>query len=256
MKLTIRKRLLGTIPLLEVVQQEKRNESMPLVVYYHGWQSSKELVLTQGRKLAEAGFRVLLPDAANHGDRKQQITKIPSLTFWQSIHTNLFEFGYIVNHFKQLGLVEDQIAVGGVSMGGITTCALMTNHPEIKAAACIMGSPKPVAYRERIFAYAEELGRFYPKDYESLLAWIPYYDLSRQPEKLAGRPVLFWHGNQDVVVPYEDTAEFVAENPEANLTFIEEDEKHLVKVPTMDQITAFFVKELLEAQSSIPELEN
>lgn len=69
MKLTIRKRTLGTIPLLEVVQKENRNELLPLIVYYHGWQSSKELVLTQGRKLAQAGFRVLLPDAANHGDR-------------------------------------------------------------------------------------------------------------------------------------------------------------------------------------------
>jgi hypothetical protein len=246
MKLTIRKRTLGTIPLLEVVQREKRNEVQPLIVYYHGWQSSKELVLTQGRRLAEAGFRVLLPDAANHGDRKQPITKIPSLTFWQSIHTNLFEFGFIVNHFKKLGLADERIAVGGVSMGGITTCALLTQHPEIKVAACVMGSPKPVAYRERIFNYAKELGRFFPEDYESLLAWIPHYDLSLQPEKIAGRPVLFWHGNKDVIVPYDDTAEFVAVNPQSNITFIEEDEEHLVRVATMEKITDFFVKELLD----------
>lgn len=244
MKLTIRKRTLGTIPLLEVVEQEKRNELLPLIVYYHGWQSSKELVLTQGRRLAQAGFRVLLPDAANHGDRKQPITKIPSLTFWQSIQTNLFEFGYIVNHFQKLGLVDDRIGVGGVSMGGITTCALLTQHQEIKVAACVMGSPKPVDYRERIFRYAEELGRYYPADYESLLAWIPHYDLSLQPQKIAERPVLFWHGNQDVIVPYDDTAEFVAANPQDNITFIEEDEAHLVRVATMEKIRDFFVKEM------------
>lgn len=58
MKLTIRKRTLGTIPLLEVVEEARRNDTLPLIVYYHGWQSSKELVLTQGRYLAEAGFRV------------------------------------------------------------------------------------------------------------------------------------------------------------------------------------------------------
>lgn len=246
MKLTIRKRTLGTIPLLEVVQQEKRNDLQPLIVYYHGWQSSKELVLTQGRRLAEAGFRILLPDAANHGERKQPITKIPSLTFWQSIQTNLFEFGYIVNHFKKLGLVDERIGVGGVSMGGITTCALLTQHPEIQVAACVMGSPKPVDYRKRIFRYAEELGRYYPEDYESLLAWIPHYDLSLQPEKINGRPVLFWHGNEDVIVPYDDTAEFVAANPQPNITFIEEDEAHLVKVATMEKIRDFFVKEMFE----------
>lgn len=248
MKLTIRKRTLGTIPLLEVVERENRNNILPLIVYYHGWQSSKELVLTQGRRLAAAGFRVLLPDAANHGDRKQPITKIPSLTFWQSIQTNLFEFGFIVNHFQKLGLADDRIAVGGVSMGGITTCALLTQHPEIKVAACVMGSPKPVAYRERIFKHATELDRFFPHDYKTLLAWIPHYDLSLQPEKLAGRPVLFWHGSQDIIVPYDDTAEFVEENPEANITFIEENEKHLVKVATMEEITRFFVKEMLKTE--------
>lgn len=245
MKLTIRKRTLGTIPLLEVVQKSNRNELLPLIVYYHGWQSAKELVLTQGRKLAQAGFRVLLPDAANHGDRYQEMTRIPSLTFWQSIHTNLFEFGFIVNHFKKLGLADDRIGVGGVSMGGFTTCALLTHNPEIKAAACVMGSPKPVAYRDRILTRAAEMNRFYPNDYEALLSWIPSYDLSLRSETLAGRPLLFWHGTQDHIVPYEDTAAFIKENQIPNIRFIKEDEKHLVKGPTMDEITSFFVREMV-----------
>lgn len=244
MKLTIRKRMLGTIPLLEVVERERRNDLLPIIVYYHGWQSSKELVLTQGRRLATAGFRVLLPDAANHGERKQPITQIPSLTFWQSIHTNLFEFGYIINHFEKLGLVDDRIAVGGVSMGGMTTCALLTHHPEIKAAACVMGSPKPVAYRDRIQKHASELNRYMPKDYLDLLAWLPAYDLSLNPETLGNRPLYIWHGRQDVIVPYEHASDFVKENPDLNITFEDEDEEHLVKTATMDQITQFFMKEM------------
>ena len=59
MLLTVRKRLLGTIPLLEVVSKEKRNQPLPLIIYYHGWQSAKELNLTQARSLAKQGFRVL-----------------------------------------------------------------------------------------------------------------------------------------------------------------------------------------------------
>ena len=142
MKLAIREHILGTIPLLEVIPEDKIGEKLPLIIYYHGWQSQKELTLTQGRYLARAGFRVLLPDAFNHGERRNPMTDIPSLTFWQSIHTNLFEFGYLVNAMKKKGLVEDQIGVGGVSMGGMTTAALLTHHPEIKAAACVMGTPK------------------------------------------------------------------------------------------------------------------
>lgn len=244
MKLTIRQRSLGTIPLLEVVPRASRNDLLPLIVYYHGWQSAKELVLTQGRKLAEKGFRVILPDATNHGDRRQDITRIPSLTFWQSIHTNLFEFGFIVNHFKKLGLADERIAVGGVSMGGITTCALLTHHPEIKAAACVMGSPKPHQYRERIMAHAEEAGRFYPHDYQELLSWVPKYDLSLQPEKLNGRPLLFWHGTEDRVVPFSDVVEFVEANKAPNITFIQEEEKHLVRGTTMDKIADYFAEEM------------
>ena len=92
MKVVVRKRTVGNIPLLEVVAEDKIYEPLPLVIYYHGWQTAKELVLTQGRKLAAKNFRVLLPDATNHGERKTKTSEIPSLTFWDSIQTNLYEF--------------------------------------------------------------------------------------------------------------------------------------------------------------------
>ena len=59
-------------------------------------------------------------------------------------------------------------------------------------------------------------------------------------QKLAGRPIIL-HGNQDEIVPFEDTAEFVSENPDLNLTFVEEDEVHLIKFLW---VTEFFVKEI------------
>lgn len=246
LNLTIRKRLLGTIPLLEVVPREQRNEQLPLIIYYHGWQSAKELNLTQARYLAREGFRVLLPDAMNHGERKQPVSQIPSLTFFQSIHTNLFEFDFIVDHFRKIGFVNDVIGVGGTSMGGITTCALLTHHPEIQAAACLMGSPKLLAYQERIAKHANRLHRYMPQDYFELLKWIPDYDLSLRPETLQGRPFYIWHGKQDKIVPYEHTVEFVEEQKGLpNIYFTDEEEEHLVKTSTMRAVTAFFVDQLL-----------
>lgn len=246
MLLTVRKRLLGTIPLLEVVSKEKRNQTLPLIIYYHGWQSAKELNLTQARSLAKQGFRVLLPDAYNHGERKQEVSKVPSLTFWQSIHANLMEFGYIVNHFQKMNLANDQIGVGGLSMGGITTCALLTHHPEIKAAACVMGSPKPVAYLERIRQHASQLGRYLPADLEALLSWLPKYDLSLNPDTINGRPLFFWHGQQDHIVPYDHVVRFMDDHGDLeNISFVDEDEGHLVRGETMEKVTRFFVKELL-----------
>ena len=123
MKISIRHRYIAKIPALEVTTEEQKNEALPLIVYYHGWQSAKELSLTQARKLAHEGFRVILPDAMNHGERKTgPISTIPSITFWSSIQYNLIEFPVIIHHFHKLGLIkENWIGVGGVSMGGITT---------------------------------------------------------------------------------------------------------------------------------------
>lgn len=245
MKLAIRKRKIGNIPILEVVDETKIYEPMPLIIYYHGWQTAKELVLTQGRKLAQKGFRVILPDTANHGERKTERSPIPSLTFWNSIQNNLFEFSYIVDFFENLGVTNGQIGVGGVSMGGMTAAGLLTKHPEITVAACIMGSPAMIKYRDRIQYHATAAGFFLPNDYEILLSWIEHYDLQSQIEKLGERPFLIWHGTEDEKIPYEHVKDFVDAFPKENIQFVSEQERHLVKGQTMDLVTAFFEKQLL-----------
>ncbi len=142
--------------------------------------------------------------------------------------------------------MDDVIGVGGTSMGGITTCALLTHHPEIKAAACLMGSPKLLAYQERIVEHAERLNRYLPQDYYELLNWIPNYDLSLHPETLKGRPLFIWHGKQDQIVPYQHVADFAEEQKDlSNIHFTDEDEVHLVKTNTMREVTSFFVNELM-----------
>ena len=73
------------VPALEVVTTTHLDQPLPLVIFYHGWQSNKELVLTQARKLARKNLRVVLPDAMNHGERHQIVSQIPSFTFWNSI---------------------------------------------------------------------------------------------------------------------------------------------------------------------------
>lgn len=114
MKISIRHRYIKKIPVLEVVSEEEKNKALPLVVYYHGWQSAKELSLTQARKLARKGMRVILPDAMNHGERKTgPVSPIPSVTFWSSIQYNIIEFSQLIRHFEKLELIENnKIGVG------------------------------------------------------------------------------------------------------------------------------------------------
>ncbi len=243
MKFKIVKRKIHDIPVLEVVSKTSVDKPLPLAIYYHGWQTSKELVLTQGRKLASRGFRVCLPDAPNHGERHQTVSSVISLTFWNSIQGSLSEYEFIRDHYIRQNLATT-IFVGGVSMGGITTCALLTHHSEIKAAACIMGEPSPLNFRERTIIRAFERQIKLPSDYADLLAWQENYDLDRKPEALAGRPLYIWHGTEDWKIPIETVKNFVEKNVSephgAHIEFeIGEGEGHLVQIAIMDKVADF-----------------
>ncbi|WP_088825395.1 MULTISPECIES: alpha/beta fold hydrolase [Listeria] len=243
MKFKIVKRKIHDIPVLEITSKTSVDKPLPLAIYYHGWQTSKELVLTQGRKLASRGFRVCLPDAPNHGERHQTVSSVISLTFWNSIQGNLAEYEFIRDHYLAQSLTTE-IFVGGVSMGGITTCALLTHHPEIKAAACIMGEPSPLSFRARTISRASERQIKLPSDYADLLAWQENYDLDGKPETLAGRPLYIWHGTEDWKIPIETVKNFVKKNAPkpygANIKFeIGEGEGHLVQIAIMDKVADF-----------------
>lgn len=252
MEVSIRHRYIKKIPVLEVVLANQKNLALPLIVYYHGWQSRKELSLTQARKLAKKGFRVVLPDAMNHGERKiGPISTIPAMTFWSSIQFNLIEFSLIIRYFQKRQLIDNQwIGVGGVSMGGITTCALLTHHPEIKVAVCMMGTPAPQAYLQQVIDRAKAMNVYVPGDLSSILSWITTYDLSQNPAKIAKRPLLFWHGTEDQKIPYEEVAAFYnriqTKNYAENCQLITgQEEKHLVKGVMMETVADFFAAHLI-----------
>lgn len=234
------------VPVLEVVEEEYRYEKVPLVVFYHGWRSEKELVLTQARKLAAKHIRVVLPDAMNHGKRLEDVSSIPSFTFWNSIQGNLSEFELIVGFYQKRDLIKDgKIGVGGYSMGGMTTGALMTQHPEITAATIIMGTPNLNAYAKLVRYHAKNHGIYVPRDMKMLTSWIDNYDLNLQPEKINKRPLLFWHGTVDERIPYEESKDFfdkIQGNDYAEqVAFITGYKAgHLVEPPLMDKIANFF----------------
>ena len=241
-KVHIDSEMIGHVPVLIVSPVGREKENLPLIVFYHGWQINKQLVLTQGRKLALAGFRAVLPDAQNHGARFQPSSNIPSMTFLNSIHTNLFEFGYIVNYVQNNFGEPPFIGVGGLSMGGMTTAALLTHHPEIDAAAILMGTTKLTKYRDTIFHHASQAGYWMPEDFFDLTNWMPKYDLSEQPHLVGDRPLFIWHGRYDEKVPFEDMETFVGDNPQLNLEVSFQDRRHLVEVDTMNDVTDFFTK--------------
>lgn len=240
------KKVLGNIPVIECYPEGKATATLPAIVYYHGWQTNKELVVPQGRKYARKGFRVILPDAQNHGDRRAKMSDIPSLTFFQTIQGNLLEFSYLIARYQSKKLINDQIGVGGLSMGGMTTFALLTHHPEIKAAAILMGTPNLVGYRQQIKIGAKSTHIFYPDDFSELTNWIENYDLASQAEKVGQIPLYIWHGAEDKAVPFHETEAFVKQNPQLDMQVrFDNDRGHLVRPDVTNEVRDFFADKLL-----------
>lgn len=200
----------GEYPVLELNDSNLRDESLPLVFFYHGWEGCKEKVLTQGYEIAKRGFRVVIPDAQNHGERMVGgPAKTHFLEFWQIIADSVAEFPKIVDYYeKTTGIKDDFVGVSGLSMGGITTCALMASYDWISSAVCLMGSPCPVEFAKKLIASMPEVKNVPQQYVDSQLQALRAIDLSLAPEKIAARPFHFWHGTADQIVPYKPTKAF------------------------------------------------
>src|SRR5699024_8965166 len=210
--ISIYKEKIESIPVLTLVDSKYEDQPLPVVTYFHGFTSAKEHNLPIAYLLAEKGFRVVLPDSKLHGEREQAIeTKKMQMAFWDIILKNIEELESIKKELDQKGLIlKNRFAVAGTSMGGMTTASALTVYPWIKSAAILMGSPKLTDFAKALihsFKQHQELP-VSDEEIDSLYKTLEKYDLSRQPQKLNKRPVLFWHGENDSVVPHDHSYSF------------------------------------------------
>lgn len=240
-------RVIDGIPLLEVVDGALKDEKLPTVVFYHGWTNVKESVLVHGFEIAKKGFRTLLPEALYHGGRNDgtALTDERLLDFWEIIQQSIDEYPVLTDYYIKAGLTDpDRLGVTGLSMGGITTCALLATYPEIKVGDCLMGSPDAVGFTEGVLAEAEKQGMELPADIQTQLQELTALSLADQPAKIAGRPVHFWHGTSDVTVPYGPTFEFYQsiqdEDFAKKVSFSTTDDGHKVPYSISQETACFF----------------
>jgi uncharacterized protein len=209
----VEKDTLKDIPFLQIVKKDLEKESLPLIIFVHGFTSGKENNLHFAYLLAERGFRVILPEAVYHGEREQILNeKEIYLRFWEIVIKTIHE----LNHFKEYYVQEEladpnRIGLAGTSMGGIVTLGALTQYSWIKTAVSLMGMP---AYESFSLWQMDQLQSqgfkipFTKKEIEEQMAMLRKYDLSIQPEKIKGKPLLFWHGEKDQTVPYELAYQF------------------------------------------------
>lgn len=202
----------GHIPLLHVYSEELTTDA-PIVIFLHGFQSAKENNLHYAYQMVRKGIRVILPDAYLHGDRDKGLNEMEmNLHFWEIVFTSIKEVEFLYQQLQQKGLLtHGKLGMAGSSMGAITTFGAMKQYNWIKAASACMGTPGYEEFFEYLLKQVESLGLTWPVPEEQvnkLRKMVSLYDITKTPELFAGRPVLFWHGMKDKVVPFEPTYRF------------------------------------------------
>lgn len=127
--------------LLHAFPSGQRSTPLPCIVFYHGFTSSSLVYSYFSVALAQAGFRVIMPDAAGHGARFNGDEQARMGRFWQILQQSMQEFTALRAALRaENWLLEERLAVGGASMGAMTALGIMTQHPEVKCVASLMGS--------------------------------------------------------------------------------------------------------------------
>ncbi|WP_226676660.1 prolyl oligopeptidase family serine peptidase [Rossellomorea aquimaris] len=244
------------IPFLHLVKEENIDKPLPTCFFIHGFTSAKEHNLHYAYLLAEKGFRVILPDCLEHGERSSGKSEYQlGEVFWKIVLNTIHELSILKGHFEEKGLIlSNGIGVAGTSMGGIVTLGALTQYQWISSAVSLMGNPTYVKFAEAQLSQVESLGYELPfseEEIDQMMKELARYDLSLQPEKLEGRPLMFWHGKRDKVVPFHLTREFYEsilpyyESNEDHLLFIEDDKAdHKVSRDGVLRLVEWFSKHL------------
>nr|WP_276561615.1 prolyl oligopeptidase family serine peptidase [Bacillus sonorensis] len=207
------KQNISGIPFLHIVKEEKKEKALPLVFFIHGFTSAKEHNLHFAYLLAEKGMRAVLPEAAYHGERDGHLSQEKlAARFWSIVTNEIKELDVLKKHFHEADLIENgRIGVAGTSMGGIVTLGALTQYDWITAAVSLMGCPSYIGLFDEQLAFFKEKQVEIPVTEEQIARQreeLKRFDLSLQPEKLQTRPLLFWHGKQDSVVPFAPARSF------------------------------------------------
>lgn len=203
----------GTIPILHIVEDEFKEQDIPVVIFHHGFTSAKEHNLHYAYNLAKQGVRVLMPDAHLHGARDEHLDEVQmALRFWEIVMTSIEELGFIRKELNNRGLVKKaKIGVGGTSMGGIVSLGSLTLYEWIDATIVMMGAPGFVELAKAQISNFEQAGYKLPvtdAEKEQLFEGLATLDLTKQSASLRKRPIYFWHGKNDPTVPYKPTYAF------------------------------------------------
>jgi fermentation-respiration switch protein FrsA (DUF1100 family) len=252
--ISIENKIINDIPILHVADQQKWDQELPLILFVHGFTSIYEKNLHYAYLLAKKGYRVILPEALYHGERNEGLSGHNlNFRFWDIVLQTIEEIDIIKTWFEKERLIDPtRIGLAGTSMGGIVTLGALTKYPWIKAAVSLMGMPYYEKFAQWQLDEMHKNGLHIPIDGDEihhLMGNLRELDLSLQTNKLQNRPLLFWHGRKDLVVPFDYTYHFFEtiqplyeQEPEKLKFIIDEKAGHNVSNEGVAQTIKWFEK--------------
>jgi dienelactone hydrolase len=200
----VARRQAGGVPLLDLVPRDPKapDARYPLVILVHGYSNFKELNLAQGYHVARGGFRVLLPDAWNHGERAAPGT----IDFVEACTRTAAEVDGLIDAWaREPGVDASRVGLGGFSMGGCITFAYLAGGGrKVTAAASVIGSPDWVSVFESPDAKAQAAELGVPADPAGRAAYLARVRAAEPAGRLdafAAVPFLVQVGALDTLVP-------------------------------------------------------
>lgn len=195
--------LVGTIVYNDV------SKTHSALILYHGWsQDSKSQGLIEiAKRLAKANILVILPDADMHGQR-QGNKKRKGIHLWPVVLASIDEFKKYKSELEQRYQISaNKIAVGGFSMGAITSLAIFKTDESINSCLSIAGTPNPIGYSSYLIKN-DLLTHKQKVTFDNQCHHLPPISLVEQPSAINKRPLHFIAGELDENIPYQESYDF------------------------------------------------
>lgn len=198
----VSKHKIDNVAFYDIMRRENEGKS-PIVIYWHGLGGCKEDMIETAKVFADAGYFVVVPDIAGHGDSLTGET----LDFVQMVVKSAESVDTILSYYNYSNTADNtQYSMGGGSMGGMVAFyAAATNENAPESLVSLISTPNWESLIGSDTAYVKsvdgELQYLTEEERQTLSEEMMEYSPDNHLETLAQIPTLMINGDSDTVIP-------------------------------------------------------